>query len=52
MIYGKWLTFLFTAVTIAIGAASSYAVGLHWLLWPLEALMIIVSVSLYMCYTM
>ena len=39
---GKWPTFFFTVGTVSIGVASSFAAGIHWLLWPLEGLMIVV----------
>ena len=43
VVYGKWLTLLFVCATVAVGVVSSYLVGLHWMLWPLQALMIAVS---------
>ncbi len=42
VIYGKWPTFLFTLGTVSIGVVSSYLAGLHRMLWPLEAIMIVV----------
>lgn len=50
VIYGKWPTFAFTVFTVLVGVASSFWMGLSWLLWPLEALMLLVSVHpLWMC---
>lgn len=40
IVCGKWPTFFFTVGTVSIGVASSFAAGFHWLLWPLEGLMI------------
>lgn len=43
MVCGKWPTFFFTVGTVSIGVVSAFAAGLHWLLWPLEGLMIMVT---------
>lgn len=43
VIYGRWPTFLFTLGTVSVGVVSSYLAGLHWMLWPLQALMVVVS---------
>ena len=45
IVCGKWSTFFFTFGTVSIGVVSSLAAGLHWMLWPLEGLMIMVSTS-------
>ena len=45
IVCGKWPTFFFTVGTVSIGVVSSLAAGLHWMLWPLEGLMIMVSLK-------
>lgn len=40
VVYGKWTTFLFVLATVLVGGASSYQIGSHWLLWPLEVLVV------------
>ena len=40
MVYGPAKTFLIVLVLVLMGAVSSYLLGLHLVLWPLQGLML------------
>eukprot|EP00731_Ephydatia_muelleri_P011078 Em0005g1664a len=48
VVCGKWKTFAVTVVTVAVGAVSSYVTGLHWLLWPMEAILLLSLLALFL----
>ncbi|XP_064382251.1 uncharacterized protein LOC135331124 [Halichondria panicea] len=48
VVCGKWPTFLAVLATVLVGVVSSYAMGLHRLLWPLEAVMILSVLVLFL----
>ncbi len=52
VVCGKWPTFLAVLATVLVGVFSSYAMELHWLLWPLEAVMILVCSLLLVCLSL
>ncbi len=43
MVYGQWPTFCFTFGTVLVGVVSSYCLGVSFMLWPIEAVLILVS---------
>lgn len=50
VIYGRWRTFAITLVLVIIGAYSSYILGCHTITWYIEAILIIVSTSVFLNY--
>ncbi len=43
VVYGKKPTLAFIVSTILVGMVSSFWIGLHYMLWPLEVIMLVVS---------
>lgn len=47
VVYGKWVTFFVVCVTVLVGVISSYFLHINWLLWPMEAIMILSLLVLF-----
>ena len=48
IVYGKWMTFLIVCFTVSAGAIASYAIAFNWFLWPVQSLMLVSLLILFL----